>query len=196
MWNAALMKTAIVVLNVRQGEVRSFRFAAGIIHSAKRFTYKEAFAQLRKPAITPIARQLHELNGMAQTLRRRRFAKGALDLDFPEVKVRVNELGIPTHLERTENDISHQLIEEFMLLANEVVALELKAAKYRPKFTAFHESGYGPGYEFRAQAKSMGFSCGDLTLAGEIRKLLDRVRGRLGRRGEDRTAEIAEAGDV
>ena len=52
---------------------------------------------------------------MAQVLRKRRFAKGALDLDFPEVKVRVNDLGIPTHLEKSENDISHQLIEEFML---------------------------------------------------------------------------------
>jgi len=174
-----LVKTAIVTLD-RRGEIKAFRFAAGIIHSARRFTYKEAFAQLRKPPATPLARQLHELNGMAQVLRRRRFAQGALDLDFPEVKVRVNELGIPTHLEKTENDISHQLIEEFMLLANEVVALELKR-RGRPGLYRIHENP-DPGrlLEFRAQAKSMGFPCGDLTQRGEIQKLLNRVRGQPG----------------
>jgi ribonuclease R len=174
-----LVKTAIVRLTPI-GEVRSFRFAEGIIHSVKRFTYKEAFALLRKPASTPLARHLHALNAMAQVVRKRRFSRGALDLDFPEVKVRVNELGIPTHLERTENDISHQLIEEFMLLANEVVALELKR-RGRPGLYRIHENP-DPGRleEFRAQAKSMGFSCGDLTQRGEIQKLLTRVAGQPG----------------
>jgi ribonuclease R len=174
-----LVKTAIVTLD-RRGETKSFRFAAGIIHSAKRFTYKEAFSQLRKPPTTPLASHLHALNGMAQILRRRRFAKGALDLDFPEIKVRVNHLGIPTHLEKNENDISHQLIEEFMLLANEVVALELKR-RGRPGLYRIHENP-DPGrlLEFRAQAKSMGFPCGDLTQRGEIQKLLNRVRGQPG----------------
>jgi ribonuclease R len=174
-----LVKTAIVTLD-RRGETKTFRFAAGIIHSAKRFTYKEAFAQLRKPDTTPLARQLHELNTMAQTLRKRRFAKGALDLDFPEVKVRVNDLGIPTHLEKNENDISHQLIEEFMLLANEVVALELKR-RNRPGLYRIHENPDPERLQdFRAQAKSMGFPCGDLTQRGEIQKLLNRVRGQPG----------------
>jgi ribonuclease R len=174
-----LVKTAIVRLDSR-GDIKSFRFAAGIIHSAKRFTYKEAFAQLKKPANTPLGGHLHALNGMAQVLRKRRFARGALDLDFPEVKVRVDPLGIPTHLEKTENDISHQLIEEFMLLANEVVALELKR-RGRPGLYRIHENPDPERLlEFRAQAKSMGFSCGDLTQRGEIQKLLNRVRGQPG----------------
>lgn len=174
-----LVKTAIVTLD-RRGEIKTFRFAAGIIHSAKRFTYKEAFAHLRKPATTPLSGHLHALNDMAQVLRRRRFAKGALDLDFPEVKVRVDNLGIPTHLERTENDISHQLIEEFMLLANEVVALELKR-RNRPGLYRIHENPDPRRLEeFRAQAKSMGFPCGDLTQRGEIQKLLNKVRGQAG----------------
>jgi ribonuclease R len=174
-----LVKTAVITLD-RHGAIKTFRFAAGIIHSAKRFTYQEAFAQLRKPPTTPLARQLHDLNGMAQTLRKRRFAKGALDLDFPEVKVRVDDLGIPTHLEKTENDISHQLIEEFMLLANEVVALELKR-RNRPGLYRIHENPDPDRLqEFRAQAKSMGFPCGDLTQRGEIQKLLNRVRNQPG----------------
>ena len=58
-------------------------------------------------------------------LRRKRFEQGSLDLDFPEVKVRLNEVGKPIALERIENDESHQLVEEFMLAANEAVAREL-----------------------------------------------------------------------
>ncbi len=174
-----LVKTAIVTLD-RNGETKKFRFAAGIIHSAKRFTYQEAFALLRKPPTTPLGHSLHELNAMAQTLRKRRFAKGALDLDFPEVKVRVNELGIPIALEKSENDISHQLIEEFMLLANEVVAVELKH-RNRPGIYRIHETpDVDRLQDFRAQAKSMGFACGDLTQRGEIQKLLNHVRGQPG----------------
>jgi ribonuclease R len=174
-----LVKTAIVTLT-RRGETKNFRFAAGIIHSAKRFTYQEALALLKKPAASPLGTALHEFNDMAQTLRRRRFACGALDLDFPEVKVRVNELGIPIGLEHMENDISHQLIEEFMLLANEVVALELKR-RQRPGIYRIHENPDPERLqEYRAQAKSMGYSCGDLTSRGEIQKLLNQVRGKPG----------------
>jgi ribonuclease R len=94
--------------------------------------------------------------------------------------VRVDAVGIPTHLEKTENDISHQLIEEFMLLANEVVALELKR-RGRPGLYRIHENPDADRLlEFRAQAKSMGFPCGDLTQRGEIQKLLQRVRGQPG----------------
>ena len=161
---------------------KSNRFGSppGSSTAPKRFTYKEAFALLRKPATTPLATHVHALNAMAQVLRKRRFAKGALDLDFPEVKVRVDELGMPTHLEKTENDISHQFIEEFMLLANEVVALELKR-RSRPGLYRVHENPDPVRLEeFRAQAKSMGFSCGDLTQRGEIQKLLNKVRGQPG----------------
>src|SRR5207302_3018525 len=63
---------------------------------------------------------------LASLLRRKRFEHGSLDLDFPDVKVWLDEAGKPVRLERVENDESHQLIEEFMLAANEAVARELK----------------------------------------------------------------------
>ena len=67
-----------------------------------------------------------------------------------------------------------------MLLANEVVALELKR-RSRPGLYRIHENPDPERLqEFRAQAKSMGFPCGDLTQRGEIQKLLNRVRGQPG----------------
>jgi ribonuclease R len=61
-------------------------------------------------------------SAMAQKIRHHRFKNGSLDLDFPENKIRLDEHGKVLRIERIENDVSHQLIEEYMLLANEAVA--------------------------------------------------------------------------
>ena len=174
-----LVKTAVVTLDP-QGEIRGFRFAEGVIHSTKRFTYQEAFTLLQQASTTKLGDDLHTVNAMAQTLRRRRFARGALDLEMSEIKVRLDANGVPVRLEKMENDLSHQLIEEFMLLANEVVALEIKR-RGKPGIYRIHENPDPTRLEeFRAQAKAMGFACGDLTKKGEIQKLLDNSRGKPG----------------
>jgi ribonuclease R len=65
---------------------------------------------------------LQHAGQLAQKIRRTRFKAGALALDFPESKIRLDDRGRVKAIERVENDESHQLIEEFMLLANEAVA--------------------------------------------------------------------------
>ena len=97
-----------------------------VIRSARRLTYREAYAILRAAPNDQLGERLHVAWELASLLRRKRFEQGSLDLDFPEVKVRLDEQGKPILLERIENDESHQLVEEFMLAANEAVARELK----------------------------------------------------------------------
>ncbi|PYI86036.1 MAG: ribonuclease R, partial [Verrucomicrobia bacterium] len=110
----------------RNGVARSARFARSVIRSAHRLTYKQAYAILKSAPRDGLSQRLHIAWELAALLRRKRFQHGALDLDFPEVKVLVDQDGYPVRLERIENDESHQLIEEFMLAANEAVARELK----------------------------------------------------------------------
>src|SRR3989440_4758305 len=110
----------------KSGREKSACFAKSVIRSAKRLTYKEAYAILQAKPNGELSRRLHTAWELASLLRRKRFEHGSLDLDFPEVKVYVDENGKPTRLERLENDESHQLIEEFMLAANEAVAGELR----------------------------------------------------------------------
>ena len=62
---------------------------------------------------------MHEL---AASLRQRRFDRGALDFEFPETKVIVDEQGIPVAIEKRFQDVAESIIEEFMICANEVVA--------------------------------------------------------------------------
>src|SRR5881275_1234778 len=110
----------------KSGRAKNARFAKSVIRSGRRLTYKEAYAILQTKPNGELSRRLHTAWELASLLRRKRFDHGSLDLDFPEVKVHVDANGKPTRLERVENDQSHQLIEEFMLAANEAVARELK----------------------------------------------------------------------
>src|SRR6266550_467039 len=109
----------------KNGVVRSARFAHSVIRSMHRLTYKQAYSILKSPLRDQLGERLHLAWELAALLRKKRFQHGALDLDFPEVKVWVDKQGHPVKLERVENDESHQLIEEFMLAANEAVAREL-----------------------------------------------------------------------
>jgi ribonuclease R len=162
----------------KDGRVKSSRFAKTVIRSAKRLTYREAYALLQSPPNDQLSERLHTAWRLASLLRRNRFKAGSLDLDFPEVKVRVDENGKPIRLERIENDESHQLIEEFMLAANEAVALELKNRSI-PTIYRVHENPDPEKLgEFREFVLSFGYQVGDLSHRKELQKLIATFRGK------------------
>ncbi|MGH8045724.1 MAG: ribonuclease R, partial [Chthoniobacterales bacterium] len=161
----------------KQGKVHHVRFAKSVIRSAARLTYKEAFAILQKPPKGELENRVHTAWELSSLLRKKRFAQGSLELDFPEVKVWLDPQGRPVRLERVENDISHQLIEELMLLANECVARELKLAK-QPTVYRIHENPDPDKLaEYRAVAQSYGLRAGDLTQRENVVRLLASTKG-------------------
>ncbi len=163
----------------RQGVMRRARFRKAVIRSARRLTYEEAFSLLSAKPDTrsEISLALHEAWSLAALLRRNRFAHGSLDLDFPEVKVLVDDYGKPTGLKRSDNDISHQLIEEFMLAANEAVAREFLRRKLPAIYRVHEEPDPRRLAEFTEFVKSHGISCGDLTTRENVQRLLESIRG-------------------
>lgn len=178
-----------------QGEIRKARFARTVIRSVARLTYRQAYAILEKkvegrkdlPKVPEgslcytepmVQTRVREAWDLAQLLRKKRFAGGSLDLDFPEVKVWLDQEGRPERLEKIENDPSHQLVEEFMLAANEAVAAALKKSK-RPAIYRVHEvPDPDKLMEFREKAIRYGCKAGDLTQRGEVQKLLKLIRGK------------------
>ncbi|MEI6715071.1 MAG: ribonuclease R [Verrucomicrobiota bacterium] len=177
-----------------QGKLRGARFARTVIKSIARLTYRQAFAVLEGkvegrddlPA-TPegslpftnqtVMERVRAAWELAVVLRRNRFAAGSLDLDFPEVKVWLDKEGRADRLERIENDVSHQLIEECMLAANEAVAAALKRSK-TPSVYRIHESPDPLRLkEFREKARAYGYKVGDLTQRREVQKLLSAIKG-------------------
>jgi ribonuclease R len=125
-----------------------------------------------------LGERLHLAWELAALLRRKRFEHGALDLDFPEVKVSVDTHGKPVRLERVENDESHQLIEEFMLVANEAVARELKKRAIPTIYRVHEDPDPEKLAEYREFALSFGYKVGDLTHRAELQRLLAEIRGK------------------
>ena len=162
----------------KNGVVKSARFARSVIRSAHRLTYKQAYAILTSPPGDQLGERLHLAWELAALLRRKRFQHGSLDLDFPEVKVRVDKQGHPVRLERIENDESHQLIEEFMLAANEAVARELMKRAV-PTIYRVHENPDPEKLaEYREFVLSFNYKVGDLTHRTELQRLLASIRGK------------------
>ncbi len=171
--NVDRMTKCVEFLLSSTGAVLETKFYPAVIRSKRRFTYKEVLARLQEPpADDPIERMLHAAHEMAQRIRKTRFSNGSLDLDFPENKIRLNEEGRVIAIERIENDVSHQLIEEYMLLANEAVAGRLMNLK-RPAVYRVHEAPKAKRLlQFREDVMAHRVPCGNLTLRGEVQKLL------------------------
>jgi len=163
-------------LVANDGRVLDAKFYQAVIHSQRRFNYGEVLAILqRPPARDPMEQMLHQANDLAQRIRRLRFKAGSLDLDFPETKIRLDEHGRIRCIERTSTDVSHQLIEEFMLLANEAVAARLMSLQ-RPAIYRVHEEPDARRLlEYRQDVLSQNVPCGNLQQPAEVQRLMHRL---------------------
>ena len=196
---------SIYVTFTSHGKIRSTRFANSVICSRKRLTYRQAFALLKEndlavlralplpPAfatgstgralsslsdaeLVELQNAVRTLWSLAEPLRRARMAKGSLDFDFPEVKIFTDADGYADRLELIINDESHQLIEEFMLLANEVVARHLHEAGL-PFLSRVHDQPDPEKLiELRDHLATFGVDAGDLTQRQEVVRLLQIIR--------------------
>jgi ribonuclease R len=162
----------------KTGRPKHARFARSVIRSAKRLTYKEAYVILKSKPSGELSQRLHTAWELASLLRRKRFEHGSLDLDFPEVKVYVDPNGKPIRLERVENDESHQLIEEFMLAANEAVARELRHRSIATIYRVHEDPDPEKLGEYREFILSFGYKVGDLSHRKEVQRFLASIRGK------------------
>ncbi len=159
------------------GKVLRSRFHEAVIHSQRRYSYEQAFEVLQsnQPPKDEIESMLKEAGDLAMKIRKRRFVNGSLDLDFPETKIRLDENGKVDRIEKVDNDQSHQLIEEFMLLANEAVAGRLMKLR-KPTVYRIHESPDPKRLQdYREDILSHDLPCGNLEKTSEVQKLLKRL---------------------
>lgn len=187
-----------------KGDIQDTTFANTVICSSKRLTYKQAYAFLtesdpdviRKTPMPPahqtgsIGKSLKDLNNkeinqirttiktlwkFASKIRRRRMSEGSLDLDMPEVKIYVDPTGRAERIETVEYDESHQLIEEYMLAANEAVAKALFDMGL-PSISRVHDSPETEKLnDLRDIMATFNIQSGDLTNRNEVVKLLKKI---------------------
>lgn len=174
-----LTQSAFIEFNSKLA-VRKVEFASSVIHSRHRLTYKEAFALLQShDGHDELTGELKKMWKLAAQLRAQRFAHGSLNLDFPDVKVRLDKHGKPLRIEKVEYDISHQLIEEFMLIANEAVARHLAHAQVPCVYRIHEDPDLDKLREFREYVQSYGYKVGDVAHRSELQKLLKAVEGKV-----------------
>lgn len=112
--------SAIFELNSRAEVVKS-HVARTVIKSDRRFTYEEA-QQVIETGEGDYKEEILALNQLAQQLRERRFAHGAINFDRYEVKFEIDDEGKPLRVYFKVAKEANKLVEEFMLLANRTVA--------------------------------------------------------------------------
>jgi len=171
-----LARSVEFVLNDR-GRVEQAKFHSTVICSKRRFSYEEAMAILSRKPAGDIERMLQDAHRLAQKLRQARFRAGALDLDMPENKVLLDAKGRVSEVRRVENDESHQLIEEFMLLANEAVAKEIKRRQVKAIHRVHEEPDAEKLDELRTKAALMGLRAGNLADQKQAVKFLAALKG-------------------
>ena len=104
-----------------KAEVKDVWIGRTLIHSNHRFTYEEV-QEIIEGKEGMYGEELHLLNKLAQKLRKERFKKGAINFSSQEVRFVLDEEQRPVGIVVKESKEAHQLIEEFMLLANKYVA--------------------------------------------------------------------------
>ena len=164
----------------REGCCIARRFAKSVIRSQARFTYEQVMSligggnrmRIPKRQVDAVL-AIHEL---AQQLRRRRFAAGALDLDVPETEIVLDEYGEMTGLMERPNDESHQMVEECMVAANEAVAKELWSRGVKI-LARLHEPPDPERMEMlRADLAAIGVKCGDISHGRNMAKFLAKIK--------------------
>ncbi len=110
-----------------------------VIKSQRRFTYNEVYQLLKEEGDNPLLSTLQDMHQLSQLMRKKRFQKGSVDFQVPEPEIHMDSTGHVERISISEHNSAHELIEEFMLAANQFVALSLHERKI-PSIHRIHEA--------------------------------------------------------
>jgi ribonuclease R len=119
-----------------KGEVKDYWLGRTVIHSDHRYAYEDV-QEIIDQKQGKYAEEILILHDLAQRFRRQRIKKGAINFSSVEVRFKLDEKGKPVGITIKESKESHQLIEEFMLLANRTVASHVSKIKIKKKPVPF-----------------------------------------------------------
>jgi ribonuclease R len=148
-----------------QGEVLGYELNEGVIRSAERMTYTAVNAVLEGDSATrkqyaPLVALFEQMRDLAFILNRKRVRRGSIDFDLPEAVIEFDEHGLMKSITRSERNVAHRLIEEFMLAANESVAHYLENRRIASLYRIHEKPDAKRVYEFETIAATFGYSLG------------------------------------
>lgn len=148
-----------------RGEIVSYELSEGVIRSAERMTYTAVNAVLEGDAAAreryaPLVASFELMRDLALILNRKRQRRGSIDFDLPEPVIEFDELGLMKSIARSERNVAHRLIEEFMLSANECVAHHLESNRTASLYRVHEKPDAKRVYDFETIAATFGYSLG------------------------------------
>src|ERR1017187_3970440 len=152
-----------------QGEIVGYEINEGVIRSAARMTYTAVNAVIEGEAVGNIearreyaaqVEHFERMRDLAMILNRKRKRRGSIDFDLPEPVIEFDELGMMKSITRSERNIAHRLIEEFMLSANESVAHYLENKRIASLYRIHEKPDAKRVYDFEVIAATFGYSLG------------------------------------
>jgi ribonuclease R len=170
--------TITVILDIdKTGSVTNIDIARSVIKSSKRFTYKIAKAVIDGTHPSIHQDMLLLMTELARILKARRRERGSIELNMPEMAIIVDEKGVPQGTELIPYDITHQMVEEFMLLANEAVAKHLSELGKELTFRVHEEPDPESIREFAALAEAFGYKIAPEPTPAQIQEFFSQIEG-------------------
>ena len=148
-----------------RGEILEYELCEGIIRSAQRMTYTDVNAVLEgdvdaRKRYADLIESFELMRDLALILNRKRERRGSIDFDLPEPVIEFDEFGLMKSITRSERNIAHRLIEEFMLSANECVAEYLESHRVASLYRVHEKPDAKRVYDFEVIAAAFGYSLG------------------------------------
>ncbi|MGD0759168.1 MAG: VacB/RNase II family 3'-5' exoribonuclease [Candidatus Sulfotelmatobacter sp.] len=148
-----------------RGEIVGYDLCEGVIRSAERMTYTAVNAVIEGDAATreryaSLVPTFELMRDLALILKGKRERRGSIDFDLPEPVIEFDELGLMKSITRSERNIAHRLIEEFMLSANECVAQYLESKHIASLYRIHEKPDAKRVYDFEVIAATFGYSLG------------------------------------
>jgi ribonuclease R len=160
----------------KTGTLLSSSVDKSVIESQKRFTYEEAFSVLQGKGKSPYTDLLIRLKELCLLLKKQRSQRGSIDLALPEPVIIVDDSGDPQKMQIVAYDITHQMVEECMLKANEVIATIL-ADRGNGLIYRVHEHPTEEAFgDFFTFAKILGFNLPPNPKPKDIQKLFEQAK--------------------
>ena len=155
----------------KEAKLLHYEIVRSYIKSKKRFTYEKAKKILDSPKKNHYKKHLQNMVDLCLLLKKQRFNRGSIDFALPDSRLILDEGGNPIKIEIVQYDITHQLIEEFMLKANEIVATHLSKIGKNIIYRIHEEPNFEDFGDFFALARSLGFQLPIKPKQADIQKL-------------------------
>jgi len=171
--NVNRLTVSVLMSFDQEGTLVDYRITRSVIKSIKRFTYREAKEVLDGKRKSSHLEKLQLMTELCKLLKRKRYERGSIEFSLPELVILVDPQGKPYGTDYVMYDITHQMVEEFMLKANETIAWDLNKKGKNLTYRIHDDPAEENLRDFSLLATAFGFKVPDLPTPQDMQKLFE-----------------------